>query len=175
MSEDIVTKTCTGCHEAKPLSEFCLDARNRDGYGARCRTCANLRVVRWQKTVAGKASQRRATIKYRQTVNGRARVRAANRRYQLTEKGRQAGRRGEARYAELHPDRRAAKKAVRLAIEAGQILTIESLSCVKCSEPAKHYHHDSYAKEHWLDVIALCQECHTLAHKSTALSLSIKP
>ena len=32
-------KTCTKCHEAKPLESFRLDQRGKGGYSARCKSC----------------------------------------------------------------------------------------------------------------------------------------
>lgn len=42
-------KTCTGCNEAKPLTEFFRDKRRENGRMARCRRCKVAAVRRWAK------------------------------------------------------------------------------------------------------------------------------
>lgn len=68
------------------------------------------------------------------------------------------------RYAKRHPERLAARYAVRMAVKRGT-LTRESCSASGCSNIKTHAHHYAgYAKEHWLDVVWLCQEHHEKAH-----------
>ena len=35
----MTTKTCTKCHEAKPLASFCINKRVPDGHNRQCRRC----------------------------------------------------------------------------------------------------------------------------------------
>lgn len=60
---------------------------------------------------------------------------------------------------------RKAKNAVAYAVRMGRMPSIKTLSC-ECGQPAKHYHHPSYARERWLDVIPVCIPCHTAIHRN---------
>jgi formylmethanofuran dehydrogenase subunit E len=53
-----------------------------------------------------------------------------------------------------------AKSAVQRAIKKGLMPRVSELTCDNCGEPAVEYHHESYAKEHQLNVIPLCKQCH---------------
>lgn len=37
----ITMKTCTGCHEEKPIEEFSLDRKLSDGHNTRCKACVS--------------------------------------------------------------------------------------------------------------------------------------
>lgn len=41
-------KTCTGCHEERPLASFSKDARQKDGLFYRCKACENRRLVEYR-------------------------------------------------------------------------------------------------------------------------------
>jgi len=65
----------------------------------------------------------------------------------------------------LHPEKGAARLAVLNAKRRGEIPFASSLICADCGKPAKHYHHESYLPEHWLDVVPLCTLCHGKRHR----------
>lgn len=44
-----MTKTCTKCHEAKPVSEFYPHRRMKDGYFTHCKTCVRLQQADYQR------------------------------------------------------------------------------------------------------------------------------
>lgn len=68
-------KTCTKCGEAKPLTEFYKEARNRDGHGSRCKTCAREQGRRHREKNREKANEyaRRYGEKHRERLNEYAR------------------------------------------------------------------------------------------------------
>jgi hypothetical protein len=46
------------------------------------------------------------------------------------------------------------------------LTTPGDFKCRDCNEQAEEYHHYlGYAPEHWLDVIALCKDCHRQNHQ----------
>lgn len=57
-----------------------------------------------------------------------------------------------------------ARKAVRQAVMDEALPAITTCKCQECGKQAQHYHHWSYLPEHWLDVIAVCAECHKKIH-----------
>lgn len=60
--------------------------------------------------------------------------------------------------------KRQAHSAVWNAIKNGKLIPAKELECANCGNDAHEYHHWSYKKEHWLDVIPLCCSCHKLEH-----------
>jgi hypothetical protein len=63
-----------------------------------------------------------------------------------------------------NPEKVAAQQSVMIAVRRGDLPKVKTLSCSKCGRKAQHYHHWSYAPEHWLDVIPLCVPCHKTVH-----------
>ncbi|MEE9354789.1 MAG: hypothetical protein V3U75_04290 [Methylococcaceae bacterium] len=135
MSETIITKTCCYCKQVKLLSEFYTDYKSKDGYQYQCKACKK---------------------QYQQSKKGRE----CSKRYRQSEKGKKNHRCCIRRYQKHFPERKKAKDAVDWAIRTGKIPRANTLKC-SCGNQAKQYHHHKgYAKEHWLDVIAVCVSCH---------------
>lgn len=63
-----------------------------------------------------------------------------------------------------HPEQYGAHKAVQIAVNQGKLASVRSCVCELCGNQACHYHHWSYAMEHWLDVTPLCHTCHRGVH-----------
>ena len=64
-----------------------------------------------------------------------------------------------------NPEKRKAQQVVGSHIKNGTIPKASSLQCTDCINPAKHYHHESYLEEHWLDIVPLCTACHGIRHR----------
>lgn len=58
----------------------------------------------------------------------------------------------------------AAHAAVARAVAAGRLTPIREMRCRICGWNAAVYHHWSYADERQLDVVPLCDRCHTQVH-----------
>ncbi len=136
-------KTCTKCHQEKTLTEFYPDQSAHGpkcGYRARCKACQKTQQARYLHSRQGRATIRR----YATTAISRARQK---------------------RYCLRHPERRQAKNAVYWAIRNGILPHPESIQCLCGSHRAEQYHHHKgYAKQHWLDVMAVCRPYHTQLH-----------
>jgi hypothetical protein len=52
-------KTCVGCGENKPLSEFPKAKQNKDGYGGKCKSCVRERWSEWYNDDAKKKNAAR--------------------------------------------------------------------------------------------------------------------
>jgi hypothetical protein len=89
------------------------------------------------------------------------------RAYRQSDHGREIYRKANARQHAKYPKRRRARSAVANAIQASKIPPACMLTCADCGRPAQHYHHESYDREHWLDVIPLCRKCHTARHNGS--------
>lgn len=62
-----------------------------------------------------------------------------------------------------NPDQKHARDAVYRALKEGRLLKPDH--CKECPETQRlEGHHESYAKEHWLDVEWLCKKCHRKRH-----------
>lgn len=142
-------KCCKGCGVAKPLAEFVLEKRNRDGYAGKCRACAYL--------------ARKAPHVWPNEL-------ARHRRLSATETGKLRERRHAARHTAKRPEQGRAKRLVRSAIESGALQ--RPTVCEQCGKRqppsggrAKiHAHHADYSKP--LDVRWLCINCHAAEHRA---------
>jgi len=95
------------------------------------------------KTPEGIAERKATTNKYRSSEKGKATAEAYKRRNLLKVR---------------------ARAAVNNATRFGGFPHISTQKCVHCEAQAVEYHHYlGYEFEHWLDVIPLCQKCHSLA------------
>lgn len=68
------------------------------------------------------------------------------------------------RQREKYPEKVKARQAVHAAVQSGKLAKVSTCFCTHCGMQAQTYHHESYAHEHWLDVIPLCRKCHTVVH-----------
>lgn len=98
---------------------------------------------------------------YERSERGREVHRAAKARYDASPKGSEARRRQDAarRSREADREKLAARKAVNKAIRAGKLTRPETCRCGRPS-PLEAHHHRGYAREHRLDVVFLCRDCH---------------
>lgn len=150
MSEPTVTKRCWKCKQTQFISEFYRDKSRKDGFQPVCNTCHKAR----RKTAKYKAVKKAYQERYRQTESAKICYRqcAAKQRVKF-------------------PERIKATNAVGRAVKTERLPRADTLKC-SCGEQAKEYHHHKgYAKEHWLDVVPKCKQCHVDIHQATPLSL----
>ena len=141
MSETIITKTCSNCNHVKPISDF---YRLKDKHRNICKSCCSIYKKLYRKTNRGKENHRKEV-----------------RRYNQTKKGNYVHGRACKKYRNQHPNRIKARKEIEKLVRTEQLLKASSLQC-SCGNPAKEYHHHKgYKKEHWLDVIPVCYNCHS--------------
>lgn len=136
-------KTCTKCGATKQVTEFQPNKRYRDGYASWCKSC----MAQYQRKWGRENVDRRRAISERHKQKHPEKFQACHERYCVD-----------------NPDKRNAKNAVMHAVVKGTLPKVSTRLCVVCSEQAEHYHHWSYAPEHWLDVIPVCVKCHKMIH-----------
>lgn len=130
-------KRCFKCNKIKSLSEFQKDRSKKDGLQIYCKSCRK---------------------EYQQSLQGKATSRKGNKKYYKTEKYKTADKRSKTR----HLNQVKARNAVKYAIESGKIPRPDTLFCRYCPKPAQQYHHwHGYEKEHLLDVVSICTDCHS--------------
>lgn len=67
--------------------------------------------------------------------------------------------------ARRHNPKHLVRRQTTAAVRNGEIPSITEMSCAVCGGQAKEYHHQSYDKpDSYLDVVALCVECHNNVH-----------
>ena len=136
------TKYCPGCEDDRPVKEFSKNKAKKDGLCSQCKSCEATRNREYNHTYqVERASYRQA---HRPEIN------ASTRAYRLR-----------------HPLPQKARRAIRYAIETGKIIRPDRCSnpeCNKLCKPEAH-HYLGYAKEHWLDVVFLCADCHVIADR----------
>ena len=138
-------KQCTSCEKWLPKTNqyFGRHCTGKDGLRPTCKDCTNSRNKAYKKTEAGKIAERRYS-------NGDA--------------GKKTRKGISDRYASKNRDKRLAKATVQQAIRHGKLLPVSGCKCAKCGKQAEHYHHWSYERQHWLDVVPVCAKCHTAIH-----------
>lgn len=139
-------KRCCHCLEDFPATPefFYRSSSKADGLYHQCKTCKEA----YRKTPKGRDVVRRRTSKWRKTENGKKYRRAKDKRRR-----------------ERFPEKGKARSAVRTAIKSEKLVAVELCSCAKCGSQSEEYHHYSYEREHWLDVIPLCRPCHRSIHR----------
>ena len=182
MAEQIISKRCSRCKQVKPLSEFYKDKGRKDGHACGCKNCN----MKSQKAYCLTEKGRKAVLRYVTSEKGHAastryvssekayitrsqyqksnKGKLTHKRYEQSLKGRKNRCAASHRHREKYPYQEPAKWAVKYAIETGKIPPPSECSCLICGQKARDYHHKSYAREHWLDVIPLCRQCHIDIH-----------
>ena len=128
----------------------------------------------------GKTSAKKGRNKWYET-KGREWCRAYMHSYRETPTGKEACKKGDARYAKTekhkqmlarHRNQLRARCSLAYAVRSGKLPRPASLKCSKCGKQAQQYHHWSYERLHWRDVISLCRKCHFQLHHPKAPILS---
>jgi len=163
-------KTCAKCKKVKPFTQFNKCSANKDDLSYWCKEC----FKRYEKTAEIKRTRKR----YSKTNNRKI----SSNHYYYSEKGKLADKRYRKskkckdttkRYCIRHPEYHKAQNAVRIAIQERKVPRPDSLLCHYCPKPAQEYHHwHGYEKEHWLDVIPVCKDCHK-EYKKNSLKLAV--
>lgn len=111
-----------------------------------------------------KAVKKEADKRYNQTeARKESRERHHQKRCQ-TKEYKQAKRGYDTKNRELHPERHKARAYLNAIVSKGKLPPASSLPCKDCGQSAAEYHHESYERDKWLDVIPLCKPCHTSRH-----------
>lgn len=180
-------KQCSKCKEWKDESEFHKHKLHKDGLSSNCKICVNKKIAEYQKTEKGIEVRRRASSKYKKSEKGkitnhkyittdkvRERYRRVAIKYRASEQGKikikeykhsDTGKQKDKEYRDNNPTQTKARAAVSQAVYVGKLPHVSTCKC-RCGKVAQEYHHWSYAKEHWLDVIPLCRQCHINIHKA---------
>ena len=149
-------KTCRECNVEKPLSEFYVHARMKDGHLNKCKQCVKARVDKYVKANPDKKKQ--WSRNYATSEAGLERAKS----YLLTERGKAVSKNRAKNYRKNHPIRDRATYLVSYEIKCGRLIRPEV--CSSCNAECKpHGHHDNYTKP--LDVTWLCEPCHKKWHK----------
>jgi ribosomal protein S27AE len=131
-------KTCRSCNTEKPISEFYVHPRMRDGHLSFCKDCVCKRVSEHSKSEYG---------------------RQVERAWLSTPKGRAKQYRNRKRMRGLYPEKYRARVATHNAIRDGRLA--KGL-CERCGASKVHAHHDDYSQP--LNVRWLCQKHHYELH-----------
>lgn len=146
------SKACKQCEQVKSLDLFYRDSRASDGRRRICRDCDLAGRKAYYATPQGQQVRKRNN----HTEHSKA-LRAA---YAKTERGKAVIAKAQLDRYHQNPDPFRARATVRNHVQRGELKPARSCTC-RCGAPALHYHHyKGYARENWLDVIPLCQQCH---------------
>lgn len=131
---------CHACGERKPASEFYKDKTRSRGIASKCKLCTKIDFGKRPKSPQTAESRRTEKRLYQRKKWSQIRV---------------------------SPSRKAVA-AVNAAVRRGRVQKPQS--CIHCGKvtPSRQlhgHHHNGYDKEHWLDVVWLCRDCHNKEHK----------
>lgn len=139
---------CSKCRQRKPVAEFPRDRVTPTGYSYQCKVC--------QRAMTNESYQRHKA----KTLAKKAEYREANREKRRADGHTYYQRNKERFAARYNTDIGRAGSAVRTAIKQGKLPKVTTLYCVRCLQPAKHYHHQSYLESDRLCVVPVCRACH---------------
>lgn len=183
---EVEMKFCKKCEQWKELSEFHKHKLHKDGLASNCKVCVNSKISEYQKTENGVQVRRKANSKYKKSEKGkisnhryittdkvRERYRNSGIKYRASEQGKikikeykhsDNGKQKSKEYRNNNPLQTKARATVSQAVYTNKLPRASTYIC-KCGKQAQEYHHWSYEKEHWLDVIPLCVQCHADIHR----------
>ena len=139
-----MTKTCSRCHEGKPLECFHKNRGERDGHHCWCKQCRRNHYL----SPHGKMLQRRARRRYRETDRGKAMKRKSHPMHSNN-------------WKKKNPEKVRAHKYVHDAIERGRLQRPDV--CEDCGKTGGiQAHHPDYNKPK--EIRWLCHACHRSAH-----------
>ncbi len=137
-------KRCCICKKEKEVSKFSKNRSRKDGLCSKCKHCDNILSRIYHRTEKGRENRRL---------------------YCQTEKQKQAHRLSSKQYSQKNKSKRLAQQAVYRAIQAGKLSRPDTLQCLCGNHKAEQYHHHKgYAREHWLDIVPVCIDCHCELH-----------
>jgi hypothetical protein len=175
-------KTCVDCEQSLPVALFSKNRNGKDGLNSYCKPCASARYKLWLER---NRARRQEYMRDWHQANLEHETRYARERYRNDEEHRRQVREWDKAYRERnavevrrrHWERKKAKgfrndqtrahTAVNRAVRRGILPPAWSVVCDACQEAqAQHWHHhNGYEREHWLDVVARCLDCHGLEHR----------
>ncbi len=161
-------KKCLACGAIKLLDDFYNDKSRFGGKTSKCKGCAQ----EYRRSPAARARERlrQCTPKWRAYQrqwcrDNPGRIKANKDRYRQSGRGRNTQRRYDENYRCQNREVKRAHYAVSDAIRDKGFPTANTQKCRGCGQQATCYHHESYEREHRLDVIPLCNLCHSLCHR----------
>lgn len=155
-------KRCTKCDHVKPYSEFHKMARNADGFGPHCKDCSRERDRKYSQRPLVREARRASGLRYARSDKGIERARL----YALSDEGRE-NRKLYSRSARSEGKwemQRKARLYVFRQVRSGKFPHVSTRACADCGAQATQYHHESYERDRWLDVVPLCTKCHKARH-----------
>jgi hypothetical protein len=149
-----LSKTCSRCGQTKPLDHFNRCARTKDGRRAECQDCQRRDYRRYYAN-GGREKSRQHAFTHREARLKRWRE------YAATDAGKAAIRRATGRRG-YDPATAPAHRAVHRAIKSGRLVRPQSCELCGRTQALHAHHHNGYDREHYLDVIFACRECHDM-------------
>jgi len=163
-------KFCSICQETKPLTDFYQPKDRRAS--AHCKACGN--AVSRAYHLANREKRLDQISEYRaankEKLSEAERLRRADPAYreQCSAELKEWRERNKEYVAAYNRSMQVkARNRVNKLILSGKLPRPDILICAHCAATqAQHYHHYAgYEHDNWLDVIALCTECHGKAHR----------
>ena len=182
MSDEIISKLCSKCKETKPVTNFYRNKTGHCYYASVCKECEKARSKSPERRTYNKEYLKAYHKRPEVIANWTSKTtRELARKYRATPKRKEHTKQYEAnlnvrkRRAFLSAERRRKKPAhyrarqfVTNHVQWGKLPRASTLKCIKCNRPANQYHHHKgYAKEYWLDVVPMCQSCHSITQRKT--------
>lgn len=162
---ETITKRCRQCLEDKPLEDFYRASGSETGRRARCKRCYSQRARAWY--LKNKKRVRANSSRWYEANRARHKQLVDAWRWANPDRVRASAAKTRARY----PERELARRAVGLAILAGQLVPQPCRICglkpkkVNGRQRIEAHHHKGYDPEFWRDVEWLCVPHHKEADR----------
>lgn len=155
-------KKCKECGEIKDSSEFYKHKDNKDGLRGKCKSCWCKATSRYQSENLDKYAD--YSNKYYHSDKGQIYIKE----YYKTDQYKKTHKNKKDKYIKYKPQQYKAQQFLHDNIRYKGLFkpTICTLCGVKKDISKIHGHHWSYLKEHWLDVVWCCSQCHSDIHNN---------
>lgn len=138
-------KICYVCNVKKPLVDFYKSKNTTDGFLGKCKKCTN----EYGKTRYFTLKESNPEWLEKERARARAKNHKNKGRYKIEP---EAKKRYMEKYLDKYPERKAAASAIVMMTR-------------KNPDSTRHFHHWSYNKEHWKDVIEISVDDHYKLHR----------
>lgn len=158
-------KTCSRCTINKNGIDFRKNSKSKDGLDSWCKQCRQeyglLPEIVRKRNICHKKWYAENGKKYSREYRRREDVKIKHWEYRHTAHAIEIRRKRDAINRMNRTNKFRARDAVKYAVMSGKIPAASSVMCRLCGKQANEYdHYLGYARQHYLNVQALCWHCH---------------
>lgn len=159
-------KKCPKCGITKSIDDFPKNKTRKDGLASRCKECDKNIQRDYQNKNKKIILEKKKIWYYENIIEARNRNKKPERKEYIKKwykKNSDKVVSNNKKLRKMYPDKFKARDFVNNCVKLGKIPSPKNLKCIRCGNQAKEYHHhNGYTKEHYLDVVPVCSQCHNI-------------